>query len=101
MIRVSNDYVIDVDEMNYVVKRDEHRERYDSKSKKHYQSYDPIAYFRTLEQAIYYLAERDAAAEISKGEVGLSDAVRIIDRAHQRIAEAVHGAIPHGIKKMR
>lgn len=91
MIRVNDDYVILVDEMNYAPARDRHRTVM-SKGKER-AVYDIIGYASTLERAVKMILDRTTTEILTNGEISLADAVKEIREINSQFEEMLGVAI--------
>lgn len=91
MIRVNDDYVILVDEMNYAPARDRHRTVM-SKGKER-AVYDIIGYTSTLERAVKMILDRTTAETLADGEISLADAVKEIREINSQFEEMLGVAV--------
>lgn len=74
MIRVNDDYVIEVDEMNYTVKKDLHKKAVD-KNGEEYDMYKTLGYFNNLENALSGIIKNRLVTAYSDGEITLEEAI--------------------------
>ena len=91
MIRVNDDYVILVDEMNYAPARDRHRTVM-SKGKER-AVYDIIGYASTLERAVKMILDRTTTEILTNGEISLADAVKEIREINSQFEEMLGVAV--------
>ena len=91
MIRVNDDYVILVDEMNYAPARDRHRTVM-SKGKER-AVYDIIGYTSTLERAVKMILDRTTAETLADGEIRLADAIKEIRSINSQFEEMLGVAV--------
>jgi hypothetical protein len=82
MIRVNDDYIIDVDPHNYIVKRDLHKERVtvDDKTGEETRSplYNTVGYFGDIPGAVRGIIRDMNRNALSEGLYDLIEAVKII-----------------------
>lgn len=82
MIRINKDWVVDVDEYNYTLKRDLHkktpRKNPDGTSTM-VDSYKTYGYFSSLSNAINALLNTMVTTRLSDGEIDLKEAVKRIE----------------------
>lgn len=78
MIKVFNDYVIDADDNNYIVKIDRHKQ-YTDKNGKTSNVYSVIAYCSTLGGALLKIKEDSIRKEIRENVLSLSEAISRIE----------------------
>lgn len=103
MIRVTDDYVIDVDYMSYAVERDEHRTfiQKSGSRERELPLFKNLAYYSKFSMALAYIAERISKDRlITTGEIPLQDAIRIIQESYREVAEAVKDIAPQEINGM-
>lgn len=91
MIRVNDDYVILIDEMNYAPARDRHRTVM-SKGKER-AVYDIIGYTSTLERAVKMILDRTTAEALADGEISLADAIKEIREINSQFEEMLGVAV--------
>jgi len=96
MIRVNEDWVIDVDDKNYTVMRDEHKISFNKLYNKEMPQYTNVAYFGKMAHVLPFLAERIAKEKIMKypEDISLSEAIQEIKDAYQLVADAVENNLP-------
>ena len=96
MIRVTDNYCIDLDTFGYTVMRDEHRMYFDKKSGKDKPFYTNLAYYGKIEYAVKYVAEQMFRDKISASptDVPLAEAIKEFQKAYKYVAETVEKNIP-------
>lgn len=82
MIRITEDYTVDVDSLNYTAKVDLH-----TTDKKGNLRTKTIGYYSTLRDAVAGIVEYDARQNLSGGEKTLEEAIKILDNRANRIEE--------------
>lgn len=75
MIRVNDDYVIEVDTMNYVAKEDKHKTRVD-KNGEEKDAYRTVGYYGTLKGALVGIKEDMFKSKAVSGEISLENALK-------------------------
>ena len=92
MIRLTDDYYIDMDERNYVLCWD--YKKIDPKKKT--RLYRPLGYFGRMQELLDFWAERVAKQHLmdDKDEMTISEAVAIIQRELDNCKKIVRDAIP-------
>lgn len=91
MIRVNDDYVILVDEMNYAPARDKHKTVV-SKGKER-AVYDVIGYASTLERAIQMIIDRTTAQIYMENDFSLKDALEISRKQNSEFSKMLGIAV--------
>lgn len=79
MIRVNEDWVIDVDNYSYALQRDMHRTALIKVEGKEVERpvYKSVGYFATLDQALNRLLDEDFRERFKDGEHTLEEAIRV------------------------
>lgn len=90
MITVNKDWVINVDDKNYIVCRN--KPQVDKKTGK--VSYDGIAYFGTLSGALEYIVRQSATDKLVVKDTDLEGAITTIRATQEEIAAIIKKAIP-------
>ena len=75
MIRVNDDYVIEVDDMSYTIKQDMHRKQIDKKTNEEKDVYVSRGYFTSLAGALQRVKELIVANSLNNGEMSLEQAI--------------------------
>ena len=78
MIRINDDYVIETDGLQYIVRKDLHRlEKYKTwkGTEAERDAYDTIGYFGTLGGAIKRVSEKIMMDKVSEEDINLTEAV--------------------------
>lgn len=88
MVRVNEQYVIDVDERNYTVKLDKHKT-----DKKGNPIYDVCGYYGTLETAIKGVIGSMNKSKLSQGTHTLEEAVKIVCENNKQFEEMLERAV--------
>ena len=79
MIRVNDDYVIDVDSMCYTTKIDKHKT-----DKKGNPVYEVVGYYKVLDGAILAVVKSMNRKELSEGVYELKEALEIIQASNEQ-----------------
>ena len=79
MIRVNEDYVIEVDQYNYTVQFDLHKTRYDKKLDAELPVYKLVGHFTSLLGALQGVFKDMVRSELAKRDYALEDAIKIIN----------------------
>lgn len=77
MIRINNDWIIDVDEHNYILKRDMHADRIRKDGKVEH-VYNIKGYFSSPDKALKSFGEEIIRDRLKASEMGLPEAVQAI-----------------------
>ena len=81
MIRVNEDYVVDVDKLCYAAKIDKHK-----KDKKDNDIYEVVGYYGTLEEALKGIVKFMNRCKLSEGVHTLKEAIQIITESNEYLA---------------
>lgn len=96
MIRVSEDYIIDVDPHNYIVKRDLHKVKVkvDDETGEETQSpqYYTVGYFGDIPSAIRGIIRDMNRTELSGGVFSLTEAVKMVQDNNKRFYDLLDRA---------
>lgn len=91
MVKVNDDYIIEVDSLNYTVKRDEHRTREekvkDSDEVKVVPVFTIVGYYGDLAPAIQGVIKDMNRRELGSGTHALQEAVDIVLKNNRRVTE--------------
>lgn len=90
MIRVNEDYVIEVDRYEYAVKIDKHRQ-----GKNGEDVYETIGHYSSLENAIKGVLEAMNKKALGEGVHTLEEALAIIGENNERFAELLEKAVQY------
>jgi len=88
MIRINDDWVIDVDAYNYVLKKDMHRDKVRKDGTVEH-VWDVRGYFSGPEKALKRLREEIIRDELREAEIGLPEAVTAIQRCTREWSEII------------
>lgn len=80
MIKLTNDFVIEVIDRNYILERDMHKN-----NKKGKPIINILGYYSTLPGAIRACADAMSKEELQKADFSLKEAVNIITESHRKI----------------
>lgn len=96
MIRVNDDYIIDVDPHNYIVKRDLHKERVTVNDKTGEEtrtpSYYTVGYFGDLPSAVRGIIRDMNRQGLSEGTFSLTEAVKMVQDNNKRFYDLLDRA---------
>lgn len=99
MIRVTDDYVVDVDQMGYTVCKDEHRKVYQKNVDRWVPYFKSVAYYSKFPMALAYIAERIAKDQLSAPiEYTLEEAIITYKQSFEMIENAVRNIVPEEIQ---
>ena len=88
MIRVNDDWVIDVDSLNYMPKRDMHRDkvvrRKDGSETVVHDYRGEYGYYTTLKGALRAIARIEYKNALTGSETALTDAIKLMDETVKR-----------------
>lgn len=97
MIRVNNDYVIDIDKFNYIVKRDRHRRTVKKDPLRltyiEVNEYSEVGYFDNLTGAIKGVIEDMNKRDLSRRTVTLLEAVEIVLNNNRQVSDLLERAL--------
>ncbi len=97
MITVNGDWVIDVDDRNYIVCRNKpnlDKDKNPVVRKDGNYSYDALAFFGTLQGAIEFIMKQSATDKLITTNTDLKGAISTIRATQEEIAEIIKQAIP-------
>ena len=92
MIRINDDWVIDVDEHNYILKRDLHKispKKQKNGTYKDTNVFDIVGYHPTMSKALDRLGEEIIRGRLKGAEMGLNEAVQAIRKCTAEWRELV------------
>lgn len=92
MIRLFDDWIVDVDERNYILARDTGKKIItNSKTGKtsEVETRDIHGYYQSLSGALIGLSKEIARRKLSDGSMSLSEAVKAISESNQRVADLI------------
>lgn len=96
MIRVNDDYIIDVDPHNYIVKRDLHKERVTVNDKTGEETrspqYNTVGYFGDIPSAIRGVIRDMNRLGVSEGVHSLTEAVKIVQDNNKKLYDLLDRA---------
>ena len=92
MIRINDDWVIDVDEHNYILKRDMHIETV-RKDGRQQHVYKVEGYFSSPQKALKAFGEEIVRDRLKAAEMGLADAVRTVQDTYEEWRRVVEEAM--------
>lgn len=88
MIRINDDYVIEVDELNYTLKQDMHK-----KDKEGNHVYKTYGYYNNLESAFKGAIEVQTKKSLANTEISLYDAVTCVRNIHKEFTDTFRRVI--------
>lgn len=100
MIRINDDWVIDIDAYNYIIRKDLHKETKQKRGKGYalMDAFYTAGYYGTLEAALSALNEIIIKDRLSKADYALAEAVAVIkecreewEKLVEKIDEVTHG----------
>jgi len=96
MIRVDEDYIIDVDPHNYIVKRDLHKERVTVNDKTGEETRSPqyytVGYFGDMPSAVRGIIRDMNRVGLSGGTFSLTEAVKMVQDNNKRFYDLLDRA---------
>lgn len=90
MIRVNNDYVIDVDPYNFTVKFDRHRKYLNEKTGIETDVYDTVGHYSTLEAALEGCLKDMQVRKLADGEISLTKALKAVRDTTRRFTDTMN-----------
>ena len=92
MIKVTDEYFINVEEMNYIVCKSTNRT--DKKTGK--KIYSSIGYFGDIRAALKYIMDYSAMKAVkTDAESSLAEAIRKSTESYETVLSAIRSAVPH------
>jgi hypothetical protein len=96
MIRIDEDYIIDVDPHNYIVKRDLHKERVTVNDETGEETRTPVfntvGYFGDIPSAVRGIIRDMNRTELSGGVFSLTEAVKMVQDNNKRFYDLLDRA---------
>lgn len=92
MIRVNDDFVIDVDQYNYTAMRDRHKTTVD-KDGNESPVYTTIGHYNNLEHALYGIRNWISTNKLSEKDSNLIEAINIIRQTNDEFINVFNRAI--------
>ena len=89
MIRINDDWVIDVDAYNYILKRDLHRMEKSRDKKTMVPAYTTIGYYGSLRKALERLREEIIRERLRDGLRTLTEALQTIRECNKEWSELI------------
>lgn len=89
MIKLDNDYMIDVDSYNYTLIRDKHKK--DNKGKSLTAA---VGYYGNLSGCLKRYAELIAINQLQNGDFSLEEAIKIIDESNNKLIDMLNKRLP-------
>lgn len=97
MVRVNEDYIIDIDSYNYTVKLDQHKKiQVKDKTSGEYVSVDSfktVGYYKDMSQAIKGIIEDINRRELSSGSFTLEESLKIILKNNNKVSELLENVL--------
>ena len=93
MVRVNDDYVIEIDNLNYTPCRDCH-----TVDKKGIPVYRSLGHYSTLEQALKGIIKDMNTRTLAEGEYSVYEAIRIIQQSNDKFTAMLREVLEHGSK---
>lgn len=91
MIKLNDDYIIEIDGRNYTLKSKYEKKNIDDDEDTQF-DFGTIGYYGNLKNAVKAAAEDKIRRKLSKGVHSLEDAVEIIDKAYREYEKAYNKA---------
>lgn len=91
MIRVTDDYVITMDERQYIVCRDMHKQRKKKDSEEMEQVYRPLGYFGTLEGSFDFILDSITREQLGEKEYTIEEALMLLRQVKAFIHSKMEG----------
>lgn len=85
MIRVNDNYLIDVTPLEYTALEDMHKTSIDKKTGKTLPVYNTVGHYGSLRSAVRGIVTRQAKKNMSDGEHSLTEAIRMLDDANMEL----------------
>lgn len=92
MIRIDEDYVVDVDDFNYTLKRVKVAASGKNKGKEYFQT---VGYFHSLSEALERYGQEKVRDGLKSGTMTLSEALTYIRAADEEVSRTIREAIPN------
>lgn len=92
MIRVNDDYVIELQKMNYIVKEDKHKKVLDDNGKE-VDLYKVCGYYTSLESALEGVKKSMSFAALENGEYSLEEAITKIREINDAFVSCFEKAV--------
>lgn len=92
MIRITDDYVIDVDSLNFTVKKDKHKMTID-KDGNEKPAFDNVGHFITLENALKCVRNELFRNKISDVEIDLESAIKEFKKTNDEFVSVFKKAV--------
>lgn len=89
MIKLDNDYKIDVDSLNYTLIRDKHKK--DNKGKPLTAA---VGYYGNLSGCLKRYAELIAINQLQNGDFSLEEAIKIIEESNNKLIDMLNKRLP-------
>ena len=89
MIRINEDYIIDVDEVQYTLKQDAHKTSIDKRTGQESPVYYVIGYYGNLENALRGYIRLQTNKRLKSGEYALREALDVIREEQERLERMI------------
>ena len=93
MIRVNEDYVIEVDNYNYSAYQDTHKTRYDKKLETEVPVYKLVGHFSTLMSALQGIFKYMVRQSLSNRDHNLESAIEVIKKERLEFTELMFNVL--------
>ena len=89
MIRINEDYIIDVDEAQYTLKQDAHKTSIDKRTGAESPVYYVVGYYRNLENALRGYIRIQTDKRLKGGEYALREALDVIREEREKVERMI------------
>lgn len=86
MVRIDDDYIVDIDAMSYTAKKNTHKKDKDGNT-----IYSAIGYYGSLGNAVKGIYEHKATNKLSEGENPISEAIKILEELKEEMNMKLEG----------
>jgi hypothetical protein len=86
MVRIDDDYIVDIDAMGYTAKKNTHKKDKDGNT-----IYSAIGYYGSLVNAVKGIYEHKVTNKLSEGETPISEAIKILEELKQEMNMKLEG----------
>lgn len=93
MIRINDDWVVDVDQYNYILKKDMHREEKSRDGKSMVPVYNAVGYYGSLRKALERLGEETIRDKLRGGSRTLCEALQTIRECTEEWRKLCEGVL--------
>ena len=96
MIKIDDEYVIDMDECNYILKKKvERKKNVERKKEDEKDRYRSIGYYRSLQEALTAYYRENVRASLLNRSCTLPEALSTISDVSDQVAETIRAAVPN------